>query len=42
MREMGISEGSIKDCSSGTSARKIPTEVAHVKFDSVSDINTES
>ena len=26
----------------GTSASKIPTEVTHVKFDSVSDINTES
>ena len=40
--EMGISEDSTKDCSSGTSASKIPTEVTHVKFDSVSDINTES
>ena len=41
-----ISEGrtlddSTKDCSSGTSASKIPTEVTHVKFGSVSDINTE-
>ena len=40
--EQGISEGSTKDCSSSTSASKIPTEVTHVKFDSVSDINTES
>ena len=40
--ELGISEDSTKDCSSGTSASKIPTEVTHVKFDSVSDINTES
>ena len=40
--EMGNSEDSTKDCSSGTSASKIPTEVTHVKFDSVSDINTES
>ena len=31
--EMGISEDSTKDCSSGTSASKIPTEVTHVKFD---------
>ena len=40
--DLGISEDSTKDCSSGTSASKIPTEVTHVKFDSVSDINTES
>ena len=40
--EVGISEESTTDCSSGTSASKIPTEVTHVKFDSVSDINTES
>ena len=40
--EEGTSEDSTKDCSSGTSASKIPTEVTHVKFDSVSDINTES
>ena len=40
--EMRISVDSTKDCSSGTSASKIPTEVTHVKFDSVSDINTES
>ena len=40
--EVGISEDSTKDCSSGTSASKIPTEVTHVKFDSVSDFNTES
>ena len=36
------SDDSTKDCSSGTSVSKIPTEVTHVKFDSVSDINTES
>ena len=40
--EEGTSDDNIKDCSSGTSASKIPTEVTHVKFDSVSDINTES
>ena len=40
--EEGTSDDSTKDCSSGTSASKIPTEVIHVKFDSVSDINTES
>ena len=40
--EDGTSDDSTKDCSSGTSASKIPTEVTHVKFDSVSDINTES
>ena len=40
--EEGTSVGSNKDCSSGTSASKIPTEVTHAKFDSVSDINTES
>ena len=40
--EEGTSDDSSKDCSSGTSASKIPTEVTHVKFDSVSDINTES
>ena len=40
--DQGISEDSTKDCSSGTSASKIPTEDTHVKFDSVSDINTES
>ena len=40
--DLGISEDSTKDCSSGTSASKIPTEVTHVKFDSVSDINTET
>ena len=37
-----ISENSTKDCSSGTSASKIPTEDTHVKFDSVSGIYTES
>ena len=40
--DLGISEDSTKDCSSGTSASKIPTEVTHAKIDSVSDINTES
>ena len=40
--EEGVSDDSTKDCSSGTSASKIPTEVTHVKFDSVSDIDTES
>ena len=40
--EVGISDDSTKDCSSGTSASKIPTEDTHVKFDSVSDINTET
>ena len=40
--DLGISEDSTKDCSSGTSASKIPTEVTHVKFDSVSGINTET
>ena len=40
--DLGISEDSTKDCSSGTSASKIPTEDTHVKFDFVSDINTES
>ena len=40
--DLGISEDSTKDCSSGTSASKIPTEDTHVKFDSVSGINTES
>ena len=40
--EEGTSDDSTKDCSLGTSARKIPTEVTHVKFDSVSDSKTES
>ena len=40
--EEGISDDNTKDCSSGTSASKILTEITHVKFDSVSDINTES
>ena len=35
-------EGTSDSCSSGTSASKIPTEVTNVKFDSVSDSNTES
>ena len=39
--EEGTSDDSTKDCSSGTSASKTPTEAIHVKFDSVSDINTE-
>ena len=40
--EVGISDDSTKDCSSGTSASKIPTEDTHDKLDSVSDINTET
>ena len=40
--EEGTSDSCTKDCSSGTSASKIPTEVTNVKFDSVSDSNTES
>ena len=40
--EEGTSDDSTKDCSSGTSASKIPMEVTHVKFDSVSDSNTKS
>ena len=40
--EEGTSDDSTKDCSYGTSASKTPTEASHVKFDSVSDINTES
>ena len=40
--EEGASDSCTKDCSSGTSTSKIPTEVTHVKFDSVSDSNTES
>ena len=40
--DLGISEDSTKDCSSGTSASKIPTEDTSVKFDSVSDKISES
>ena len=40
--DLGTSEDSTKDCSSGTSASKIPTEVTPVKFDSVSDKISES
>ena len=40
--EERTSDVSTKDCSSGTSASTIPAEDTHVKFDSVSDINTES
>ena len=40
--EEGTSDSCTKDCSSGISASKIPTEVTNVKFDSVSDFNTES
>ena len=40
--EEGTSESCTKDCSSGTSASKNPTEVTCAKFDSVSDFNTES
>ena len=39
---MGTSRDSTKDCSSGTSASKIPTEVTSVKIDSVSDKKSES
>ena len=40
--DLGISEDSTKDCSSGTSASKIPTEDIHVRFGSVSDKISES
>ena len=40
--EKGTSDSCTKDCSSGTFASKIPTEVTNVKFDSVSVSNTES
>ena len=40
--EEGTSDSCTRDCSSGTSSSKIPTEVTNVKFDSVSDSNTES
>ena len=40
--DLGTSEDSTKDCSSGTSASKIPTEVTSDKFDSVSDKVSES
>ena len=40
--EEGTSDSCTTDCSSGTSASKNPTEVPNVKFDSVSDFNTES
>ena len=40
--EEGTSDSCTKECSSDTSASKIPTEVTNVKFDSVSDSNTES
>ena len=40
--EEGTSDNCTKDCSSGTSASKIPTEVTNAKIDSVSDCNTES
>ena len=40
--DLGTSGDSTKDCSSGTSASKIPTEVTSVKFDSVSDKMSES
>ena len=40
--EEGTSDNYTKDCSSGTSASKNPTEAINVKFDSVSDSNTES
>ena len=40
--DMGTSRDSTKDCSSGTSASKTPTEVTSVKIDSVSDKMSES
>ena len=40
--DLGTSGDSTKDCSSGTSASKIPTEVTSVKLDSVSDKMSES
>ena len=40
--EEETSDGCTKDCSSGTSANQNLTEVTNVKFDSVSDLNTES
>ena len=40
--EERTSDDSTKDCSSGTFASKIPTEVTHGKFDSVYDSNTKS
>ena len=40
--DMGTSRDSTKDCSSGTSASKTPTEVTSVKIDSVSDKVSES
>ena len=40
--DLGISEDSTKDCSSGTSASNIPTEDTSVKFDSVSNNINES
>ena len=39
--EEGISDICTEDCSSGTSASKIPTDATNVKFDSVSDIKAE-
>ena len=39
--EEGTSDSCTSNCSSGTSASKISTEVTNVKFDSVSDSNTE-
>ena len=40
--EEGISDSCTEDCSSGTSASKIPTDVTKIKLDCVSDSNTES
>ena len=40
--EEGTSVDCTKDCSSGTSASKIPTEVTNAKFDFISGINIES
>ena len=39
--EEGTSDSCTEDCSSGTSASKISTDVTNVKLDSVSDIKTE-
>ena len=39
--EEGTSDCCTEDCSSGTSASKIPTDVTNVKLDSVSDIEND-
>ena len=38
--EEGTSNSGTEDCSSGTSASRIPTDGTHVKLDFVSDIKT--